>query len=248
MNRDELLSERFRLNMKRIHGLVKLVEANESLKPVGLVHSDGVRADILRSVVVLLHATFEDAVRSRLPKPNKSFSFYSSADLDKALKRSGIDAAPFRSLYRPLTQMAKRKNRIVHDADLSNRTDTVVEPWSVVDVWQFLMWLLAVPSFYYRLRVSLGVADVVERTSLDRHREAMKPHVDFGNQLLAFPKVAPELRVEALQRIAGTLDGMAAMLKLDVSDFIVNEEGRIVAARATPPIPPLSDVPPSAAP
>lgn len=213
-NRDELLSGRFGLNMKRIHGLVQLLESNESLKPVGIFHSAGARADILRSVVVFLHATFEDMLRSRLPKPNKSFSFYSSADLDKALKRSGIDATPFKPLYPPLTAMAKRKNRIVHDADLSNRTDTAVKAWGPADDWQLIMWLLAVPAFYCQLRISLGTGTVVERTSLERHREAMQRHVDFGKQLLAFPEVAPDLRVEALQRAADTLKDMAAMLKL----------------------------------
>src|SRR6266478_9992652 len=109
MNRDELPSERFRLNMKRIPGLVQLVVSNEALKPVGLFHSEGARAEILRSVVVFLHATVEDFVRSRLPKPRKRFAFYSSVDLDKVLKHSGIDATPVKWLYPPLTEMAKRK-------------------------------------------------------------------------------------------------------------------------------------------
>jgi hypothetical protein len=230
-NRDQLPFERFRLNMKRIHGLVQLVESNESLKPVGVFHSDGVRADILRAVVVFLHATVEDVVRSRLPKPNKSFSFYSSTDLDKALTRSGIDATPLKSLYRPLTAMAKRKNQIVHDADLSNRTDTVVKAWGPADDWQLIMWLLAVPAFYYQLRVSLGVANIVERTSLENIREAMQSHVDVGKQLLAFPKVEPNVRIEALQKVADTLKSMAAMLELDVSNFTVNEAGEILATK-----------------
>jgi hypothetical protein len=138
--------------------------------------------------------------------------------------------------------MAKRKNRIVHDADLSNRTDTVVKAWGPADDWQLIMWLLAVLAFYCQLRVSLGTGTVVERTSLERHREAMQRHVDFGKQLLAFPEVAPDLRVEALQRAADTLKDMAAMLKLDVSDFTVNEAGEIVAAPATPA---PSEVPPA---
>jgi hypothetical protein len=211
-----------------------LVSSNESLKPVALFHSEGARAEILRSVVVFLHATVEDFLRSRLPKPNKSLSFYSSADLDKALKRSGIDATPLKPLYPPLTALAKRKNRIVHDADLSNRTATVVEAWGVIDDWQLIMWLLAVPAFY-QLRASLGIADVVERTRLGNLQEAMQRHVDFGKQLLALPHVEPALRIEAVQKLADTLKRMSAAMKLDVSDFTVNEAGEIVAAKSAPP-------------
>jgi len=127
--KDELLKTRFLLNMGRINGLVRLLYSNEALKPAGLFQSEGVRADILRSIVVFLHATFEVVLRSRIPKPNKSLSFYSRTDLDKALTLSGIDAKPFAPLYAPLTQMAKRRKRIVHEADFSGRTDVVSEAW-----------------------------------------------------------------------------------------------------------------------
>lgn len=119
--------------------------------------------------------------------------------------------------------MAKRRNRIVHNADLSNRTDTVSEVWGIVDDWQLIMWLMAVPTFYYQLRMSLNAASVVESTSYERLRKAMLGHVDFGNQLVALPKVPPNARIEALQKVVATCETIAATLKLDVSDFIVNE-------------------------
>jgi hypothetical protein len=40
----------------------------------------------------------------------------------------------------------------------------------------------------------------------------MRSHVDFGHQLLAFPKVQPELQKEALKRIVVTLDVIASTL------------------------------------
>jgi hypothetical protein len=114
----ELLRTRFELNMGRIDGMVQLIHSNEALKPKGIFGSEGVRADILRAIVVFLHATFEVVLNSHLPAPRKGVCFYSGADIDKALKQSSIDAKPFKPLYPTLTQMAKRRTRIVHDADL----------------------------------------------------------------------------------------------------------------------------------
>jgi hypothetical protein len=213
----ELLKTRFLLNMGRISGLVRLLNSSDALRPTGIFQSEEARADILRSIVVFLHATFEVVVRGFLPNPNKSLSIYSSTDLDKALKLSRIDTTPFKPLYPPLTQMAKRRKRIVHEADLAKRTDTVSEAWGVADDWQLMMWLMAVPAFYYQLLISVNAASLRERTLYDRHREAMKRHVEFGNQLLALPRVLPELRTEALRRIVVTLDGIVAILRLDVS-------------------------------
>ena len=210
--KDELLKTRFLLNMGRINGLVRLLYSNEALKPAGLFQSEGVRADILRSIVVFLHATFEVVLRSRIPKPNKSLSFYSRTDLDKALTLSGIDAKPFAPLYAPLTQMAKRRKRIVHEADFSGRTDVVSEAWGVADDWQLIMWFMTVEAFYYQLRISVNAASVIERTRFERLGKAMRSHVDFGNQLLAFPKVPPELQREALQKFVVTLKSIVATL------------------------------------
>lgn len=222
---NNLLKARFHLNMGRINGLVKLIFSDfDLLRPMEPFQSDGVRADILRAIVVFLHATFEGILRSHVPKPNKSLSFYSGTDIDKAFKQSGIDAKPFKPLYPPLTQMAKRRKRIVHEADLSNRTDTVSGAWGIVDDWQLIMWLLAVAAFYYQLRMSANAASVVESTMYERLRKAMLSHVDFGNQLLAFPKVPPELQREALQKTVITLEAIAATLKLDVGDFIIDED------------------------
>jgi hypothetical protein len=54
---DDLVKARFQLNMGRISALVKLAFSDiDSLKPC--------RADILRTVVVFLHATFEDVLRT----------------------------------------------------------------------------------------------------------------------------------------------------------------------------------------
>jgi hypothetical protein len=211
--------------MRRINGLVNLIHSDfDQLRPPGLFQkSEGVRADILRTIVVFLHATFEDVLRYYLPKPNKSLSFYSKSDLDKALKKSGINAMPFKSLYPPLTQMAKRRTQIVHNADLSKPANVVSEAWGIADDWQLVMWLMAVPAFYYQLRVSTKAANEVEVIMCEKYRIAMLSHVEFGNHLLSFPKVSPELRVEALQKTSLLLEKIIAILKIDESNIIQNK-------------------------
>jgi hypothetical protein len=215
---DDMLKARFHLNMGRINGLVKLALSDLDLtRPFQI---DGAKADILRSIVVFLHATFEDVLRRHLPKPNKSLSFYSGNDIDKALKLSGIDVKPFKPLYPPLTQMAKRRKRIVHQADVPAYTAVVSEAWGIADQWQLIMWLMAVPTFYYQLRMSTGAANVVERTMYERLRGAMLTHVDFGRQFLPLPTVPTELQIEVLRKIVATAESITATLKLDVSDFL----------------------------
>jgi hypothetical protein len=212
---DNLLKARFHLNMGRINGLVKLIHSDfDQLQAPGLFQeSNGVRADILRTIVVFLHATFEVVLRTYIPKPNKRLSFYSKTDIDKALKQSGIDTKPFKSLYPPLTQMAKRRKRIVHDADLSNHTDMISEAWEFADDWQLIMWLMAVPAFYYQLRISVKVANEVEVTMYEKLRKAMLSHVDFANHILTFPKVPQELRIDALQKTAIILETITTILR-----------------------------------
>lgn len=215
----DLLETRFRLNMNRISELVRLLSSNDALKPATMFgNSSGARADILRSIVVFLHATFEVALRSHILRHNRSWSFSARTDLDKALKFSGIDATPFRFLYPPLTQMAKRRHRIVHEADLLRDKP---HEWSIADDWQLIMWLLAVPAFYYKLRISLRAANTVERAMYEKLRTAMTSHVTFGKQLLAFPAVPPELRLEALQETVVTLDAIVSTLHLDPRAFSI---------------------------
>jgi hypothetical protein len=203
--------------MDRISGLVRLLFSNDDLKPTAAFEpSTGPRADIFRAVVVFLHATFEVALRSHIPRPTRNLSFYSRSDLDKALRLSGIDRAPFRPLYPTLTQMAKRRKRIVHEADLVH--DRPLE-WGIADDWQLIMWLLAVPAFYYQFRISLGLASAVEREMSKRLRTAMASHVAFGKHLLALPSVPRDLRVQALREVVATLEGIVATMRLDPGEF-----------------------------
>jgi hypothetical protein len=74
------------------------------------------------------------------------------------------------------------------------------------------MWLIAVAAFYYRMRMSLNIATAVEEEQYARNLKAMGMHVDFGKQMLAFPKVNPGARIEALLA-KSALDSTAGMLR-----------------------------------
>ena len=77
ITKNDLLKSRFHLNMSRIGSLVNLLTSHDTPEQVKLFgDSEGVRADILRSIVVFLHATFEVVLRSHIPKQNSKFSFY----------------------------------------------------------------------------------------------------------------------------------------------------------------------------
>ncbi len=211
--RDNLMTARFSLNMGRIHGLCKLIWSDvDVVKPRGLFRSEGPRADILRAIVVFLHATFEDVLRSGDRQGNKKFTFSSGSDIDHILLRGKVDPAPFKPLYPSLIQMAKRRNRIVHEADLLEKTDAACGPWTAVDDWQLIMWTLAVPAFHSRLRMSIDHDDQVARETYSKLREAMNGVTGFGRQLAAFPKVPPDMLIKALQEISENLKRISTLL------------------------------------
>jgi hypothetical protein len=100
----------------------------------------------------------------------------------------------------------------VHEADLLRGEP---DEWTIADDWQLMLWLLAVPAFYCQLRISLGAANTVERARNERLRTAMTSHEAFGKQLVALSEVSPELRIQALQDILVTLQGMSSTMHLD---------------------------------
>ena len=204
--------KRFNVNMARIAGLMKLALSGAGVKPAGFMTYEGVSADIFRLIVVFLHATVEDLVRSQLPA-NSQFSFQSGADIDQAIKRAGCDPKALKPLYRPLTAMAKRRNRIVHEADLASHSSTVVEPWSVADTWQILQWNLAVLAFYYQMLIVLTEPHQVFVDKYDSTRKAMAEHIKFAHHLMNFPKGPLEVQKKMLNDMGESLDSIMALLK-----------------------------------
>jgi hypothetical protein len=204
---------RFNVNMARIGGLMKLAMSGEGqFKPTGFMQYEGVSADIFRLIVVFLHAAVEDLVRSQLPR-NKNFSFQSGSDIDKVLKHAGFDSSSLKPLYRPLTAMAKRRNRIVHEADLASHSSTVVEPWSVADVWQMLHWNLAVLAFYYQMLIVLTEPRQVFVDKYNNARKAMDENIKFARQMMNVPTGSLELQKKALNDMSKSLESMMSLLR-----------------------------------
>jgi hypothetical protein len=204
---------RFNLNMARIAGLMKLAMSGEGqFKPIGFMKYEGVSADIFRLIIVFLHAAVEDLVRSQLPG-NKQFSFQSGSDIDKALKKAGFDSSSLKPLYPPLTTMAKRRNRIVHEADLASYSSTVVEPWSVSDVWEILQWNLATLAFYYQMLIVLTEPRQVFVDKYNNIRKVMDENIKFAHHLMNFPKGSLELQKKALDDMSENLGSMLSLLR-----------------------------------
>jgi hypothetical protein len=208
------LKASFLSNMNRINGLIQLVHSDiEFLKPTGFSQYEGASADILRFVVVFLHATFEMLVRSQTHYQDRKWSFYSAADIERAFRHSGIDATPFESLYPPLTQMARRRNRIVHDADFATFVDPAIEKWALADTWQLTIWDMSVLAFYYRFLISTDENSEVERKNDEQLVQVMTRHVEFGRQTLVFARAPRESRIEAFHKIADSLESVSEILR-----------------------------------
>jgi hypothetical protein len=141
--------KRFSNNMKRIDRLTKLLFGDLGAKPTSFMVYEGVSADIFRMIVVFLHATLEDLVRSLL-RPNMTFTFSSANDIDKALRRDGYDPSGLKELKPALDQLAKRRQRIVHHGDLLDRAPDV-DSWRFADFWQLMHWNLNVVGALYVL-------------------------------------------------------------------------------------------------
>jgi hypothetical protein len=166
------------------------ISGEDQFKPTGFMTHEGISADLFRMIVVFLHATVEDLVRSHLP-PRTRFTFSSGNDIDKALRKAGFDPTPVQALYKPLTVMARRRVVIVHQADLLNDAQDV-QPWSVVDLWSLTQWNLTVIAFLYRM-----LSVVVEPHELFTKRyeaalRAMTENVAYGNMVIALPDALRE--------------------------------------------------------
>jgi hypothetical protein len=228
----EVLKMRFQTNMRRIGAITTFLHSGvEGIKPTGLFRSEGVRADMLRAVVVFLHAAVEDFVRSHLSRKNKKFTFYSASDITRVLSKLRIDPTLFADLFPALTQMAERRTQIVHRADLHDVQTEEVNPWVLADDWQLIQWHLAVSVFYHRLRKATGPTGSVEKRAAENAESALVKNVEFARELIAFSKLPPEKRVEERTKLIEILESIRETLKLEVEMFLGPDgkplEGRV---------------------
>jgi hypothetical protein len=215
---DNLFDARFVMNMKRINALVGLV-APRSLA----AQSDPLESDICRAVVVFLHATFEDMLRTvgrgRLSGTHTDgsdrywdhLSVSSYSVVEKALLRMRIDPEPFNFLAPGLDSMMKRRHQIVHDADLPIPTAREAPPWSIADTLLLAYWLLHVVTFNAQLHVSIDPTDELHRWYVDHRRAAVERVREAIRAGLAATELPKESVQSGLQRM---LDHFAEVLPL----------------------------------
>jgi len=95
--------------------------------------------------------------------------------------------------------MAKRRHRIVHEADLASKSDTALQGWGIADEWQLIMWVTAVPTFYWLLRSQLEPDNEAFRATYRKFRQGMDSVITFGQKLIIFGRAPRHLR-SLLQR------------------------------------------------
>jgi len=172
---------RFLANMVRIAAITRFINSGvPGLEQAKFVRSGGVRADLLRAVVVFLHASLEDFVRSHLRKPNKAISFTSNSDIARALTRIKVRPGLFTDLCPPLTQLTKRRHQIVHRADIDYIQGEKPNDWDISDEWQLIHWHLAVVVFYHRVRKGTGATSAVEDRARQNVETALVKNVEFA--------------------------------------------------------------------
>jgi hypothetical protein len=221
----EALQLRFLTNMRRINAITTFLHSDiAEMKRTGLFRSEGVRADLLRTLVVFLHASLEDFVRSHLRKPNKKVSFSSTVDISRALSRLGLDANAFSDLFPPIIQLTNRRHRIVHRADLNDGQNDSASAWEFIDDWQLVQWHLAVSAFYRRIRKATGPTNIVEERASQNIESALKKNVEVAHSALKFAKMPPEKRLDGLRALEEALRDVQDTLRLDVEMFL-NPDG-----------------------
>lgn len=116
--------------------------------------------------------------------------------------------------------MAKRRNQIVHHADLHDGQSREANPWEIVDEWQLIQWHLAVSAFYHRLRRATGPTSLVEDRASQNVESAVLQNVQFARSMIAFSSLPPEQRLEGLQQLLGHVENILKALKLEVAMFL----------------------------
>ncbi len=202
------LAQQYLAAIGPVNRLIRLLEGNDDLKRKAIFETHEERADILRYVVLRLYGAMETILRNCIGR-NSPIECSSRSALEKMLIRCRLDPVPFRELYPPLVQLSRRRNRVAHVGGAS----IPANEWGIADDWQIIMWLIAVGTFYCRMRMSLNIPTTTEEEQYARNVKAMRIHIELGKQMLAFPKVNPEGHIKALLAMKSTLDSTADMLR-----------------------------------
>jgi hypothetical protein len=207
-----LAQKRFDATMGRVTALVTVAVSNkEPFKASGFLRYDGVAADLLRAIVVLMHAAIEDLVRVHTKKPN-SFTFSFASDIFNALEKAGYDPSGLEDLRKPLQQFALRRHRIVHYGDLSKSAEKV-EPWGLIDIWMLGQWMATVTTFKYKFLEIVTEPNDLFTKRYNLARKALAEHSTFGQDLVKLvEEVSRPLTHKNLPQLKAIFSSMKAKL------------------------------------
>lgn len=211
----ELLDKRFRLNMSRVNRLISLAARIKNLEGYDL---DEI-ADLHRSTVVFLFASFEDTLRSieniYLSPPNNDKKRFSNVStVVNLLRQLGLNINSFRPLFPEMATLMCRRHRIVHKADLV-RPDAVTDaPWTIGDDYEMIIWLLLVSGFVSKLRAALDPSALVYQWFAEERTELIKKLTTARQMFLSVPpdKENFERKLQSLQNMLDTINEAQTMV------------------------------------
>jgi hypothetical protein len=226
----EICKLRFRVNMRRIDGIIRLFAVGKEGEPRRNLTDDmaEVEADIARFTVVFLHATLEDFIRSNLPKSKRNgYNFHGKSDLAKAYRWLGIQPIKTEFLFAPLTRLAKSRNDIVHHADFRDDVSATVEGWGFWDRWLLAQFNLLVLAFYFGFLVDTGTANFIEERfsknvikALGHNRKFFEVFKNIDRTPLATPMEELVRSKAVIDEAADALNAAAGSLKFDLQEYI----------------------------
>jgi hypothetical protein len=211
MDAQELLSKRFQLNMTRVNRLVDLAERvkqTEDQNPDEL-------ADLYRSTVVFLYASFEDMLRTtadiRLGRRAEKRTYGKVKVVVKVLEELGLDPALFRPIFPEISTLLVRRHRIVHEADLPAEDAVTNASWTIGDTYQLVVWIFVVTTFASRLRVTLDPSQIVDEWYAEERMGILQKLTEARRTLIATSSFEEKKRY--WQAMADTLAEILTILK-----------------------------------
>lgn len=199
-NSQELLTKRFSLNMSRVNRLMNLATRMKSSED----YSQDKIADLNRSNIVFLFASFEDTLRTiediyLSPLNNDKKTFGSVSTVVILLHHLGLDVNGFRPLFPELATLMRRRHRIVHKADLT-QSDTVTDaPWTIGDDYQMVIWFFLVSGFVSKLRATLNPSALAHQWFAEERTELMRKLVVARQNFLSVSPKDFEVMLKSLQ-------------------------------------------------
>lgn len=210
----ELLDKRFRLNMSRVNRLIDLAARMKNLKD----YSSDEIADLHRSTVVFLFASFEDALRTiediYLSPPNNERKTFGKVDVVVALLRQlGLDINSFRPLFPEMATFMLRRHRIVHKADLVRPDAIINAPWTIGDDYQMIIWFILVSGFVSKLRAALDPSALVHQWFAEERTELIKKLTIARQTFLSIPSTNFEEVLQGLRDMMNIIVEVGNVIK-----------------------------------